>query len=164
MTTETPILVTFGLGGHTVYFATEHHPGGGSSSSKLSGYDSACNWPSRGTIGPEYEGVPVFDGCAAYRAKPRLALDSPMVNQEGEVERFRDIPTSMVEQALAHGNGEQRTMAGMAAVARAEPSFTGLDSIPVTEWLDWQREQSVPHGARIGVITDGAIVWEGGAS
>ncbi len=157
-----PILVTFGLGGHTIYYAEVRNKFG-SSSCKLQGYDSPDEFPSRmeSSKVSELDGVPVFDGCGAYEEKPGLAIKSPLVSQSGKISRFKDIPgvsDSMVLDAFKHGTATQR---GLAAMGKAAISldFSGLDSLPVPIWLEWWRANDSTGKARYGVFQDGRIEW-----
>ena len=179
MRKEKPGLITFGLGGNTIYFETVKTPTG-STSSRLEGYDSPEDFERKLEAGEdgrgrsiaeaygELAGVPVFDGTPAYESKAgfRLAISSPMPEPGIESpERFSDIPgvsESLLLSAFRdHGDAQQKGLAALADAAIANAEFSGLDKLPVSLWLAWHRKHSAPYGARLGHVSeDGrSIIW-----
>lgn len=143
------VAITFGLGGHT-----EH-----AKNSRLHGYDRPDDWKPRD--GSDYTGCVVIDGREMFRNKPSLALTLPMVGDvpDGQPERFNDIMSpderkgNMMLQAM---KAEQGNMFGsLIAIADACPSYSGLDIVSPNDYA----ALVVQHGARVGDVVDGVIVW-----
>ena len=104
----------------------------------------------------EVDGCLVIDKRAVLETRPGLAFRAPMCNArlgEGEIDRFRDITgveDSMVLQAFAQGDNQQRSLAALAAVSIADISEQPgpLDYVTPVAYAAWWRE----HGARVGVL------------
>jgi hypothetical protein len=104
----------------------------------------------------EVDGCLVVDKRAVLEQTPGLAFRAPMCNarlDEGEIDRFReikDVGSSLVLQAFAQGDGQQRSLAALAAISIADTSKQPgpLDYVGPVAYAAWWRE----HGARVGVL------------
>jgi hypothetical protein len=104
----------------------------------------------------EVDGCFVVDKRDVLEATPGLAFRAPMCNArlaEGEIDRFRDIKdvgSSLVLQAFAQGDSQQRGLAALAAVSLADSSDAPgpLDFVGPVAYAAWWQQ----HGARVGVL------------
>ena len=106
---ERAALITFGLGGHSVYYFPTVSPGC-TSSCTVSGYDNPEQFSVKLSAG-EYnvpDGTPVVDGRAAFGSPGgvSLAMGAPLVDPGlSEPSRFRDFgKDSIVVSAFREGN------------------------------------------------------------
>jgi hypothetical protein len=149
------LVMSFGLGGNS-----------GDGISK-DGNVYSSSWYLRGPdefvklIPAHYEPASV-DGCfvidkrKVLEVSPGLAFRAPMCNArlgEGEIDRFRDIKdvgSSLVLQAFAEGDNQQRSMAALAAISIADKSKEPgpLDYVGPVAYAAWWRQ----HDARVGVL------------
>ena len=85
-----------------------------------------------------------------------LAFRSPLCNpklSDRQIDRFRnikDVENSLVIQAFAQGDGQQRGLAALAAISLADPSDEPgpLDYVSPVAFANWWRK----NGARVGVL------------
>jgi hypothetical protein len=104
----------------------------------------------------EVDGCIVIDKREALEKSASLAFRSPMCNArlgEDEIDRFcdiKDVGSSLVLQAFAQGDNQQRSMATLAAISLADKSEEPgpLDYVGPAAYAAWWRE----HGARVGVL------------
>jgi hypothetical protein len=104
----------------------------------------------------EVDGCLVIDKREVLEKSPGLAIRSPMCKAslgEGEIDRFRDIKdvgSSLVLQAFAQGDGQQRGLAALAVVSIADRSKEpgSLDFVGPVAYAAWWAKR----GARIGVL------------
>jgi hypothetical protein len=104
----------------------------------------------------EVDGCIVIDKREVLETRPGLAIRAPMCNArlgEGEIDRFRDIKDvgcSLVLQAFAQGDNQQRSMATLAAISLANESKEPgpLDCVGPVAYAAWWKR----HGARVGVL------------
>ena len=104
----------------------------------------------------EVDGCLVIDKREVLEQSPGLAIRAPMckaVLGDGEIDRFReikDVGSSLVLQAFARGDGQQRGLAALAAISLADPSLEpgSLDFVGPATYAAWWRK----HGARVGVL------------
>ena len=104
----------------------------------------------------EVDGCLVIDKRGVLEVSPGLAFRAPMCNarlSEGEIDRFRDIKdvaSSLVLQAFAQGDNQQRSLAVLAAVSLADKGKEPgpLDYVGPVAFAAWWRQ----HGARVGVL------------
>lgn len=151
-------LITFGRGGHTVYYLPEQRYGG-TVESKTEGYDDPETLQSRWTDDYaehqlENGTVPVIDLRARVEAPGGVALviEAPLVKPGlEETERFSDLPADFAEPIMAAGFG----MTGLVTAARKK-KYSGLDFVPVAAYVDYWRE----NGARIGSWDGTSYAWE----
>lgn len=136
-------LVMFGLGGHVVEYTNN---------SKLQGYDRPETWRCEPEEADLFEGCAVVDGRAMFEREPRLAVSLPMADArlfDDECEPCEEVSDVM----LAGLGGAFKSLASMTRVE----GFRGLDKVSVETWVRLVRER----GARVGVVKDGRIEWEG---
>lgn len=160
MSTLSAVLVSFGLGGHTITCKA---------GVAVQGYESPESFCKRLEAGhyskePDpisFEDCPVLDKCSLLRKKPMLAIASPLPSaslEAGEVDRL-DTRHSFVAQAMASdsGNGFGQLVRAHEACTKARPKEPGpLDSISIPDYVQWWRAR----GARVGRIQGSSIVWE----
>jgi hypothetical protein len=104
----------------------------------------------------EVDGCLVIDKREVLEASPGLAIRAPMCNarlSEGAIDRFReikDVGSSLVLQAFAQGDGQQRSLAALAAISIADQGEEPgpLDYVGPAAYAAWWRD----HGARVGVL------------
>jgi hypothetical protein len=104
----------------------------------------------------EVDGCLVIDKREVLEATPGLAFRAPMCNArlgEGEIDRFREIQgveDSVVLQAFAQGDDQQRGLAALAAISIADRGAGPgpLDYVGPVAYAAWWRQ----HGARVGVL------------
>ncbi len=148
-------VMSFGLGGNSGAGITS--TGNTYSSSwYLKGPDEFVKLISQHYNPSEVDGCLVVDKREVLEVSPGLAFLAPMCNArlgEGEIDRFRDITdvgSSLVLQAFAQGDGQQRSMATLAAISIADKSNDPgpLDYVGPVAYAAWWRQ----HGARVGVL------------
>lgn len=157
MKREKAALITFGKGGHTVYyFKRENY------SSRCHGYESPDSFVTREYIKKDTDceyplGTPVVDLIPALEVQEdggvSIAFSTPMVNVDLPQHSLQKCPEPS-EMLLMGLQGEFKILA---KAKKEYPKFTGLDQVDITTYIDiWQR-----YGARIGKITKGGkIKWE----
>lgn len=160
---ERPGLVSFGLGGHTVYYYSVRSATG-SSQCRTQGYESPESFERR-MLAPKcesdgaehFEGVLVVDKCAVLRKTPGYAIASPLVDVDlpaGEVDACPE-PSPMLAAGIA-GN----ELGALYRVHKRHQARSGepgpLDSVSIEEYLRWWRMR----GARVGTVRAGRIEWQ----
>lgn len=170
---DRPVLVTFGRGGHTVYFASKEEVAGSVTHSRLNGYSTPENFfaPRAGRDGQpveydhnpdDYQGVPVIDVREAVktRAGVNMSLNGPMVNpgiSGEEIERC-PAPHPSFAEALANANPQVGMLVAAQALSRAkDPENPGpFDMVSIKTFKRMWRQA----GARIGVIRGMGIEFD----
>ena len=149
------MLVEFGKGGDTVYFAAER------------GANFSCYSTATGYGTPEQphaahdipDGVPAIDVRAAVETEAGFewAFKGPIVNVDLPDGACEECPKPSPTFAMAVAkNGFGRALALQAASKKRRPTEPGpLDRVSVAEYVQGWRE----HGARVGTYSGGRIVW-----
>jgi hypothetical protein len=148
-------VMSFGLGGNSGDGLTEDG-NTYSSSWYLNGPDEFVKLIPDHYDPHEVDGCLVIDKREVLEARPGLAYRAPMCNarlSEGEIDRFReiqDVGNSLVLQAFAQGDGQQRSLAALAAISLADQGKEPgpLDYVGPVAYAAWGRD----HGARVGVL------------
>ena len=104
----------------------------------------------------EVDGCLVIDKREALERKASLAFRAPMCRatlSEGEIDRLSDIKgveSSLVLQAFAQGDGQQQTLAALAAISLANSSSEPgpMDYVSPVAYAAWWQQR----GARVGVL------------
>jgi hypothetical protein len=148
-------VMSFGLGGNSGDGVTKD---GNSYSSSwyLNGPDEFVRLIPEHYNPGEVDGCLVIDKREVLEKSPGLAFRAPMCNArlgEGEIDRFReikDVGSSLVLQAFAQGDNQQRSMAALAAISLVDESKEPgpLDYVGPAAYAAWWRQ----HGARVGVL------------
>ena len=153
-------LITFGKGGHQVYFKSIKRDGG-SSQSTLSGYDSPERFERELSKRSDYDfdGAPVVDMIAVVTL--RLSLLCPIPDpdlEEGEVSRIGSLEGNIMVDAMKREPGNTYGMLAVAQQAHASQSTEPgpLDKVSVPAYVAYWRNA----GARIGRVTGTTITWE----
>lgn len=164
MNQHTAALITFGLGGHMVYFAPQE----GYGQCTLSGYDSPSSfWRERpNEIIPD--GTPVLDKRGVLSVNPQFSYASPLVDtrvQTGNVSRLGPVDPLFASAVADNQFGtllrvHEAAMASMEELKAASAILDRLppgplDSIGVDDYVAWWRAR----GARFGRTLAGAFVW-----
>lgn len=168
--TPAPALITFGRGGHTVYFAPQEQHGA-TTRQRTSGYRSPENFfaerPSHRPDGPvsrdydpmDFQGCPVIDmrAAAGTPAGVRMAISGPMVEPglaDREVAKC-PVPSAMLAEGL--GATGFAPLVALNEVQRANNVRAGsLDTVSVPEYIRMWRMA----GAKIGAVRGVAIQFE----
>ena len=152
--TRHPALLTFGQGGHQIYYRGDHR-------SILSGYDRpddpnvAKDLPDGVTVINKRD---ILDNDDAIH----LLISGPMVNvslDDGEVSYLSDTLNSIVAQYAKDDSGN--SMGSLVRLQEQHRATAGtipgpLDQVSVPEYVKLWREV----GATIGIVQGGRIVWE----
>lgn len=155
-------VVGFGLGGHTY----DCFPEADGTTVMASGYDTperfeaelrAGRYAPRPTghsygesQGSDFEGALVVDKRAPLRERPSLSYLAPLCEPGLEGDAVSPPPTPSATLVT----GLQGAFATLVKLQQ-RPGFLGLTKVSPTVYVAWWRR----HGARTGVIRDGAIVW-----
>jgi len=139
-------LITFGQGGHTLYYGQ---------GTTLSGYDRPDDFTGEGETIPD--GTLALDKRDAIDTPEgyRWVLKGPMVNvdlPDGQIDAC-PAPSPLFASAVAENS--YGTLLALNE-AHSEPTAGPLDSVSISEYVaGW-----VARGARIGTYHNGQIVWE----
>lgn len=169
MANEKVKLVTFGRGGHVVYFNHNHRQEGyADPENLLNPYHWWADPPDKMTfhVNPEAaEGAVVINKlpCLATNRGHAFVFLSPMVNVDlkaGEVDRIgEDLSKSMMAQAVKRdpGNAFGTVVRLHEAAMKVDPKEPGpLDFVDIATYAAmWKKVD-----ATIGVIRSGKIEWE----
>ena len=105
----------------------------------------------------EVDGCIIIDKRAVLEERPGLAVTQPLVSAklEGdEIDRLRErhphIEDSIILQAMAHGDSQQRGLAALAVVCAHDTSDEpgAFDYVSPTRFARWWAKQ----GARVGIL------------
>ena len=148
-----PVLVTFGRGGHTVYFPSEFYEGG-SSKSTLHGYQRPEAPPEAPDGTPALNILPAVDTGAGFSWAIRGPLLDPDL-ADGDVDPC-PVPDPVLGAALDVGFGGMVSLQSAHRQASAAPGPLDGVSVPafIAGWL--------AVGAVSGVYRAGSIAWDKG--
>jgi hypothetical protein len=149
-----PALLTFGKGGHQIYYRGEHR-------STLSGYSR----PDDPTVASDLpDGLPVINKRAVMDNADaiRLLISGPMVAvnlDDGAVSYLSDTLNSIVAQTVKADRGN--SMGGLVRLQEEHRASTAttpgpLDEVSVPAYIELWRQV----GAPIGAVKDGLIIWD----
>ena len=154
---KVPALMTFGKGGHQIYYRDKFWR----RKSTLSGY-SRPDDPTVATDLPD--GLPVINKRAVIDNDNaiHLLISGPMVNvslDDGEVSYLSDTLKSIVAQTVKADRGN--SMGGLVRLQEEHRASTAttpgpLDEVSVPAYIELWRQV----GAPIGAVKDGLIVWD----
>jgi hypothetical protein len=155
-TTQVCRVVSFGLGGHSEDYCSRKCGSLQYGPSSLSGYDRPHNWAPRANT--DYSRAVVIDKREAVETPAGYSwvFKGPMVSADlepGELDALPEVSPIMA------GAMAENPYGGLLAVAesqRGKVRAGALDHVSPEEYAAGWRD----HGARIGRVESGAIVWE----
>lgn len=160
---NTPKLLTFGQGGHTLHFGDGHTQSGYRS---IRDYFDVWHWWAdqclKVTDITQYEGVPFIDMCPALVTKEglRMVLSGPMVKVDLADEEVDICPEPSGMMAAGLMGQRDKTFAAMLGLHKASKKsgkYSGLgplDSVSTKQYMELWREA----GGTVGYIRDGKFV------